>query len=217
MASKVYVGNLSWNTTDDTLRKAFSEYGQVLDSIVMRDRDTGRSRGFGFVTFSSEAEATGAISALNEQEWWWRRWILQPRKSRRRISRRRRRWLWWHGRIWRWLCGARFPGPVWGKLPSSRLRRLPTGWWLLILFLFSLCYGSDPYFLVFFLSLPLRGYPFLSLCRRFTLSSSLSSSLSIVMDIQAGDSRSSAYFSFLFFLFLDILIICNHTLFRSRP
>ncbi|KAL5524043.1 hypothetical protein ACEPAG_8216 [Sanghuangporus baumii] len=72
-STKVYVGNLSWNTTDDTLRKAFSDYGQVVDSIVMRDRDTGRSRGFGFVTFSSESEATGAISALNEQEFEGRR------------------------------------------------------------------------------------------------------------------------------------------------
>ncbi|KAE8362254.1 hypothetical protein BDV27DRAFT_131781 [Aspergillus caelatus] len=66
--SKVYVGNLSWNTTDDTLRHAFSDFGAVTDSIVMRDRDTGRSRGFGFVTFSSEQEAEAAINGLNEQE-----------------------------------------------------------------------------------------------------------------------------------------------------
>lgn len=68
MSTKVYVGNLSWNTTDDSLRSAFSNYGQILDSIVMRDRDTGRSRGFGFVTFSSSGEAQTAISSLNEQE-----------------------------------------------------------------------------------------------------------------------------------------------------
>ncbi|KAJ7594716.1 hypothetical protein C8J56DRAFT_927467 [Mycena floridula] len=68
MSAKVYVGNLSWNTTDDTLRQAFSEFGQVLDSIVMRDRDTGRSRGFGFVTFATTDEANAAISNLNEQE-----------------------------------------------------------------------------------------------------------------------------------------------------
>jgi hypothetical protein len=43
MSAKVYVGNLSWNTTDDTLRTAFSDFGQVVDSIVMRDRDTGKS------------------------------------------------------------------------------------------------------------------------------------------------------------------------------
>ncbi|KAI0743422.1 hypothetical protein C8Q80DRAFT_1180933 [Daedaleopsis nitida] len=68
MSTKVYVGNLSWNTTDDNLRNAFASYGQILDSIVMRDRDTGRSRGFGFVTFSSGTEAQTAISGLNEQE-----------------------------------------------------------------------------------------------------------------------------------------------------
>jgi len=68
MSAKVYVGNLSWNTTDDSLRLAFGSFGNILDSIVMRDRDTGRSRGFGFVTFGSEEEANGAISGMNEQE-----------------------------------------------------------------------------------------------------------------------------------------------------
>ncbi|KAJ7096732.1 hypothetical protein B0H15DRAFT_55636 [Mycena belliarum] len=66
--SKLYVGNLSWNTTDDGLREAFSAHGQVTDSICMKDRESGRSRGFGFVTFSSPAEAESAISAMNEQE-----------------------------------------------------------------------------------------------------------------------------------------------------
>ncbi|KAI0768721.1 hypothetical protein BD413DRAFT_478572, partial [Trametes elegans] len=60
--------NLSWNTTDDSLRNAFATFGQILDSIVMRDRETGRSRGFGFVTYSSSGEAQAAISSLNEQE-----------------------------------------------------------------------------------------------------------------------------------------------------
>ncbi|ESK86449.1 glycine-rich rna binding protein [Moniliophthora roreri MCA 2997] len=67
-SAKVYVGNLSWNTTDDTLRQVFSDYGHVADSIVMRDRDTGRSRGFGFVAFSNDQEAQVAITQLNEQE-----------------------------------------------------------------------------------------------------------------------------------------------------
>ncbi|KAJ3881792.1 MAG: cold-inducible RNA-binding protein-like protein [Lentinula lateritia] len=66
--AKVYVGNLSWNTNDETLRQAFSEHGTVTDSIVMRDRDTQRSRGFGFVTFSTAQEAEAAIAALHEQE-----------------------------------------------------------------------------------------------------------------------------------------------------
>ncbi|KAF8711768.1 Glycine-rich rna binding protein, partial [Rhizoctonia solani] len=48
--------------------QAFSDFGQVLDSIVMRDRDTGRSRGFGFVTYSSGEEANAAVAGMNEQE-----------------------------------------------------------------------------------------------------------------------------------------------------
>ena len=66
--AKVYVGNLSWNTTDDGLAQAFSPYGQLTDYIVMKDRDTGRSRGFGFVTYMTQQEADAAIMALNEQE-----------------------------------------------------------------------------------------------------------------------------------------------------
>jgi len=68
MSAKVYVGNLSWNTTDDSLRDAFSQFGNVTDSIVMKDRETGRSRGFGFVTFSADGEATTAIENLHDQE-----------------------------------------------------------------------------------------------------------------------------------------------------
>ncbi|KAH7258877.1 uncharacterized protein BKA55DRAFT_507188, partial [Fusarium redolens] len=61
------IRNLSWNTTDDSLRTRFSDYGNILDSAIMRDRDTGRSRGFGFVTFSSSTKASNAIGAMNEQ------------------------------------------------------------------------------------------------------------------------------------------------------
>ncbi|KAJ5124536.1 Nucleotide-binding alpha-beta plait [Penicillium bovifimosum] len=66
--SKIYVGNLSWHTSDESLRQAFSEFGQIVDSIVMVDRETGRSRGFGFVTYSSAEEAEAAIAGLNEQD-----------------------------------------------------------------------------------------------------------------------------------------------------
>ncbi|KAH6914109.1 hypothetical protein BKA70DRAFT_1260473 [Coprinopsis sp. MPI-PUGE-AT-0042] len=66
--SKIYVGNLSWNTTDDSLRQAFAQFGNVLDSIVMRDRETGRSRGFGFVTYATSDEADTAIAQLHDNE-----------------------------------------------------------------------------------------------------------------------------------------------------
>ncbi|CAA7027965.1 unnamed protein product [Microthlaspi erraticum] len=60
--------DLSWDTTDDTLMQAFSAYGNVLDATVIRDRDTGRSRGFGYVNFSTNDEAEAAISGMNDQE-----------------------------------------------------------------------------------------------------------------------------------------------------
>jgi len=68
MSVKLFVGGLSWGTDDNSLRSKFEEFGVVEDAIVIRDRDTGRSRGFGFVTFSSDAEATDAISAMDNQE-----------------------------------------------------------------------------------------------------------------------------------------------------
>ncbi|OXC67409.1 hypothetical protein AYX13_04130 [Cryptococcus neoformans] len=64
----ILIGNLSWNSTDDTLLQVFSAYGTVTDCIVMKDRETGRSRGFGFVTYGSPQEAEAAIAAMNEQE-----------------------------------------------------------------------------------------------------------------------------------------------------
>jgi len=61
--SKIYVGNLSWSTTDTTLGDFFSSHGEVVEAIVMCDRETGRSRGFGFVTFAAEDGATNATQA----------------------------------------------------------------------------------------------------------------------------------------------------------
>lgn len=60
---KLYVGNLSWGTTDEGLRKAFEQYGKVEYANVMKDRKTGRSRGFGFVAMPVESEAMAAIEA----------------------------------------------------------------------------------------------------------------------------------------------------------
>ncbi|TPX31428.1 hypothetical protein SmJEL517_g05233 [Synchytrium microbalum] len=63
-----FVGNLSWSTESDHLRSAFEPYGNVTDSFVLKDRESGRSRGFGFVTMSTPDEANAAISALNETD-----------------------------------------------------------------------------------------------------------------------------------------------------
>src|SRR5688572_3534485 len=65
--NKLYVGNLSFNTTEETLAAAFAEFGTVARATVVTDRDTGRSRGFGFVEMSSDAEAKAAIGGLDGQ------------------------------------------------------------------------------------------------------------------------------------------------------
>ena len=65
MAKKLFVGGLSWDTTDDGLRKAFSSYGEITEAKVITGRDTGRSRGFGFVTFAQDDDAKTAISKMD--------------------------------------------------------------------------------------------------------------------------------------------------------
>jgi RNA recognition motif-containing protein len=67
MGNKLYVGNLSYNIRDDDLQQAFAAYGSVASAKVMMDRDTGRSKGFGFVEMGSDAEAQAAINGLNGQ------------------------------------------------------------------------------------------------------------------------------------------------------
>jgi RNA recognition motif-containing protein len=65
MAKNIYVGNLSWSTSEEQLRETFEQYGEVLSARIITDRDTGRSRGFGFVEMEVEDEANSAIEALN--------------------------------------------------------------------------------------------------------------------------------------------------------
>ena len=64
----IYVGNLSYDTTESELNRTFSGYGTVASARLATDRDTGRTRGFGFVEMTNEAEAKAAISALNGTE-----------------------------------------------------------------------------------------------------------------------------------------------------
>ena len=68
MGSKLYVGNLSYNTTGSDLEQLFSQHGTVQSAEVIADRETGRSKGFGFVQMGSDQEAQAAITALNGQE-----------------------------------------------------------------------------------------------------------------------------------------------------
>jgi RNA recognition motif-containing protein len=68
MAKKLYVGNLSYNTYEDSLRNLFAQFGNVESVKIITDRDSGSSKGFGFVEMGSDAEAAAAISGTNGQE-----------------------------------------------------------------------------------------------------------------------------------------------------
>lgn len=68
MASKLFIGSLAWATTDDSLKEFFSGVGNVVSANVIMDRETNRSKGFGFVEMSSDEEAKAAVEQLNGKE-----------------------------------------------------------------------------------------------------------------------------------------------------
>ena len=68
MSKKLFVGGLSWGTTDEGLQGAFSRFGEIAEAKVITDRETGRSRGFGFVTFANDESAATAITEMNGTE-----------------------------------------------------------------------------------------------------------------------------------------------------
>jgi RNA recognition motif-containing protein len=82
VATRLFVGSLSWNTTDDQLKDFFSSAGTVSSANVIVDRETNRSKGFGFVEMSSESEAQEAIASLNGKELDGRTIIVSEAKPR---------------------------------------------------------------------------------------------------------------------------------------
>lgn len=68
MGTKIYVGNLPFSVSDEDLKALFSSYGEITEAVLIKDKFSGRSKGFGFVTFSTEEAAQKAISAMNEKE-----------------------------------------------------------------------------------------------------------------------------------------------------
>jgi cold-inducible RNA-binding protein len=82
VGKKLYVGNLSYNVSSSDLEQLFSQFGSVQSAQVITDRDTGRGKGFGFVEMGNEAEASAAISGLNEQEHDGRRLTVNEAKPR---------------------------------------------------------------------------------------------------------------------------------------
>ena len=89
MTKKIYVGNLPWSASDESVSNLFSNHGEVISAKVITDRDTGRSRGFGFVEMEEEA-AMAAIAALNGQDMDGR--ALKVNEAQERKPRRDSRW-----------------------------------------------------------------------------------------------------------------------------
>jgi RNA recognition motif-containing protein len=88
MAVKLYVGNLPYSTTDADLNELFAQYGTVVSATVIMDRDSGRSKGFGFVEFETDEEAKAAIEALNGKENGGRNLVVNEARPREERPRR---------------------------------------------------------------------------------------------------------------------------------
>ena len=84
MSKKLFVGGLAWATTDDTLRSAFEAFGEVTEARVITDRETGRSRGFGFVTFSNDGDADKAVEEMDGADLEGRNVRVNEAEERRR-------------------------------------------------------------------------------------------------------------------------------------
>ena len=82
MSTKIYVGNMSFDASENDLGELFAQYGEVVSVRIISDRNTYRSKGFGFVEMVDATAATAAISALNEYEWLGRRIVVNEARER---------------------------------------------------------------------------------------------------------------------------------------
>lgn len=96
MSKKLFIGSLSWDTNDDSLKAHFESVGPVASAKVITDRDSGRSKGFGFVEYESDDDGTKAIEQLNDSELDGRKIVVneaRPREERpRRDNNQRNSW-----------------------------------------------------------------------------------------------------------------------------
>ena len=90
MATKLYVGNFSFNLTDADLKQAFEQYGEVVSASIVNDRETNRSKGFGFVEMTDAAAAQEAIEKMNGTEFFGRRVVVNEARAREGFSGPRR-------------------------------------------------------------------------------------------------------------------------------
>ena len=82
MGTKLFVGSLPWSVNDDTLKAAFEAHGKVVSAKVITDRQSGRSKGYGFVEMAEEGDATKAIEALNGKDLGGRNIVVSEAKSK---------------------------------------------------------------------------------------------------------------------------------------
>lgn len=82
MSKKLFVGNIDWGTTDEQLRELFEQHGEVEEAIIIKDKFSNRSKGFGFVTFPDDGEADKAIAALNDHEMNGRKIVVNEARPR---------------------------------------------------------------------------------------------------------------------------------------
>lgn len=85
---KLFVGNLPWSVTSDTLRELFGEFGEIVDAVVITDRMSGRSKGFGFVTFATEEQAAAAVEARHNYAVEGRNIVVNVARPREESSNR---------------------------------------------------------------------------------------------------------------------------------
>lgn len=89
MGRKVYIGNMNYKTTEERLGEVFQEYGEVVSINIIKDKDTGRPRGFAFIEMSSDEEANKAISSLNGSDLDGRQIKVNEAKERRDFKQER--------------------------------------------------------------------------------------------------------------------------------
>ena len=92
MAKKLYVGNLNFDLSDQEFEQAFSKYGQIVSAVIIKDHETGRSKGFGFVEFTDEAGAQRAKTAMNDTPLMGRPLKVDDARDRRTRSNYRDRY-----------------------------------------------------------------------------------------------------------------------------
>ena len=90
MGNKLYVGNISYDASDASLKEHFAQCGTVASAKIVTDRDTGRSRGFGFVEMATEEDADNAISSLHEADFLGRNLVVNEAKERKPVFQDRK-------------------------------------------------------------------------------------------------------------------------------